>query len=219
MRKLKEDPKNKTSQGFKVDRNFVINKSYQDNKAMRQTSYEKHEMPLIPGERRTKGYIDFDLQIDRPELKKANAHDLRFENFDVFPKNYSNTRNPQAHNFSHYLPRNDNAYMFNMSDALFDRDKHLNLYKPKPKGILQFSKALSKNNEWQIPAVITKKEKKQSALYMIMLNNQLQEDEMRNTREKFNKAKAPIFDKQFPRTNDKTEDLPLYMQVIPLSCY
>jgi hypothetical protein len=32
-----------------------------------------------------------------------------------------------------------------MSEPLFDREKHLNLYKPKPQGILQFGSMKAKS--------------------------------------------------------------------------
>lgn len=39
----------------------------------------------------------------------------------------------------------------NMSDSLFDREKHLNLVKPKPKGILQFGRMHSKKELKTLP--------------------------------------------------------------------
>ena len=44
-------------------------------------------------EKKLTGFIDFDLQTNRPQMKGSNAHDKRFETFDHFPKNCSNTRN------------------------------------------------------------------------------------------------------------------------------
>ena len=43
-------------------------------------------------------------------------------------------------NFQHYPPRDEKTYKVNVSEPLFDREKHLNLYKPKATGILQFGK-------------------------------------------------------------------------------
>jgi hypothetical protein len=38
--------------------------------------------------------------------------------------------------FDHYPPRDGALYHVNMSEPLFDRERHLNLIKPKAKGIL-----------------------------------------------------------------------------------
>lgn len=63
----------------------------------------------------------------------------------MFPANYSSTKQPHIVNFDHYQTReNSTLYQVNMSEPLFDRERHLNLVKPKPKGILQFSKMQSK---------------------------------------------------------------------------
>ncbi len=91
-------------------------------------------------DKRLKGFVDFDLQIPRPEIPAANAHDQRFEPFNHFPGPYSSTYNSRIVNFEHYPARNDRTYKVNMSEPLFDREKHLNLYKPKATGILQFGK-------------------------------------------------------------------------------
>jgi hypothetical protein len=65
---------------------------------------------------------------------------MRFDPYNIFPKNYSNTKHCPSVEFYKFVPRDDKMYKNNMSDPIFDRDKHLNVYKPKPKGILQFSK-------------------------------------------------------------------------------
>lgn len=47
-------------------------------------------------------------------------------------------------NFDNYPGRDGALYKVNMSEPCFDREKHLNLIKPKPKGILQFAKMQTK---------------------------------------------------------------------------
>lgn len=96
-------------------------------------------------DKKLKGFVDFDLQLTRPSIPQANAHDQRFEPYNMFPHNFSSTKEPRQVNFDHYQSReNSTIYQVNMSEPLFDREKHLNLIKPKPKGILQFSKIQSK---------------------------------------------------------------------------
>lgn len=87
-------------------------------------------------DKKLKGFIDFDLQLNRPEIPPINAHDQRFEPFNHFPANYSNTHIPRQVNFDQYPGRDGALYKVNMSEPLFDREKHLNLIKPKAKGIL-----------------------------------------------------------------------------------
>lgn len=79
-----------------------------------------------------RGFIDFDLQLARPELNRSNAHEKRFDNMTLFPRAHSNTKECPKVEFAKYLPRTDVQYRLNMSDSLFDREKHLNVYKPKP---------------------------------------------------------------------------------------
>ena len=42
-------------------------------------------------QRKTKGFVDFDLQLFRPQPQKSNAHEKRFEPYNYFPK--TNTDN------------------------------------------------------------------------------------------------------------------------------
>ena len=95
-------------------------------------------------DKKLKGFIDFDLQLTRPEIAPINAHDQRFEPYNMFPANYSNTKIPRQVNFDNYPGRDGALYKVNMSEPLFDREKHLNLIKPKAKGILQFGKMQGK---------------------------------------------------------------------------
>lgn len=95
-------------------------------------------------DKRLKGFVDFDLQLPRPDIKSINAHDQRFEPYNMFPTHYSNTHVPRMIDFNHFQARDSKVYHANMSEPCFDSEKHLNLIKPKPKGILQFSKVQSK---------------------------------------------------------------------------
>jgi hypothetical protein len=40
--------------------------------------------------KKTKGFVDFDLQLFRPEVKKSNCHEKRLESFNYFPPSLSN---------------------------------------------------------------------------------------------------------------------------------
>ena len=51
---------------------------------------------------------------------------------------------PRLISFKNQAGRDVKHYTANMSDSLFDREKHLNLVKPKAKGILQFGRMHSK---------------------------------------------------------------------------
>ena len=50
-------------------------------------------------DKRTKGFVDFDLQMTRPEIPASNAHDLRFEPYNYFPPHYSSTQHTRLVNF------------------------------------------------------------------------------------------------------------------------
>ena len=53
-----------------------------------------------------------------------------------------------------------------MSEPLFDCEKHINLYKPRPKGILQFGKMYEKKNDYH-NSVESRKQKQQKLLVNI----------------------------------------------------
>ena len=52
-------------------------------------------------EKKLKGFIDFDLQLSRPDIQVSNAHDQRFEPFNHFPNNLTSTKIPRVINFLH----------------------------------------------------------------------------------------------------------------------
>jgi hypothetical protein len=102
-------------------------------------------------DKKTKGFVDFDLQLNRPPIQPINAHDQRFEPYNMFPVNFSRTKVPRLISFKNQNGRDAKHYTMNMSDSLFDREKHLNLVKPKAKGILQFGRMHSKKELKTMP--------------------------------------------------------------------
>ncbi len=135
----------------RAQRRFVIGQTQSPGSEMRNYQLGEAATPKVlftvnHVDKRLKGFVDFDLQMSRPEIPASNAHDQRFEPYNHFPAHYSSTLNSRIVNFEHYPARNDKTYKVNMSEPLFDRDKHLNLYKPKATGILQFGKMDTKKN-------------------------------------------------------------------------
>jgi hypothetical protein len=45
-------------------------------------------------DRKTLGFVDFDLQLRRPAIQPTNAHDQRFEPYNMFPAASTKTRLP-----------------------------------------------------------------------------------------------------------------------------
>ena len=45
--------------------------------------------------KKTRGFVDFDLQLFRPPLKKANCHEKRLEAYNYFPDNISSNIAPK----------------------------------------------------------------------------------------------------------------------------
>ncbi|CDW80070.1 UNKNOWN [Stylonychia lemnae] len=157
--------------------------------------------------RRPKGFVDFDLQLARPDVQKTNAHDNRFEPFEYFPPTSSKTRHSPKIIFDQMVSRNEKSQQNQMSDGLFDPQRHMNLYKPKPRGILHFGRMHIDKSESQNG----RKYKRFQPLSQpkMTLDDRIQE-ELRQFRE----VKGPILDKQFPRINPKTSELPVHMQNI-----
>lgn len=50
-------------------------------------------------DKKTKGFVDFDLQLNRPPIQPINAHDQRFEPYNMFPSNFSSTKVPRLISF------------------------------------------------------------------------------------------------------------------------
>jgi hypothetical protein len=92
-------------------------------------------------QRKTKGFVDFDLQLFRPDASgSAAAHEKRFEPYNYFPASLSNNRPVPKVDFAKGLPRDGKMYsMVHLSDSLYDPARHLGLVSAKDVGILQFS--------------------------------------------------------------------------------
>ena len=98
--------------------------------------YLKQLLYLPFNKKKTTGFINFDLQLFRPELPKSNAHDKRFEPFNYFPKNLSDNKPIQQVDFNKMKDRDNSIYKnVSCSDSLYDHKKHLDLFHPKNAGI------------------------------------------------------------------------------------
>lgn len=92
---------------------------------------------------KTRGFIDFDLQLFRADMIKPPAHDKRFDTFNNMPRNLSDNKPVRQLDFNKMKNRDDICYKFvKCSDSLFNPNKHLNLFHKKDPGILQFSKSV-----------------------------------------------------------------------------
>jgi len=68
------------------------------------------------------------LQLFRPDVSTANAHEKRFDSYNYFPKNISNNKPVPQVDLTKGLPRDAAMYKgIKMSDPLYDHSKHLNL--------------------------------------------------------------------------------------------
>lgn len=77
----------------------------------------------------------------------TKVHEKRFDPFNHFPVNISNNKPVRQVDFNKVLPRDDHVYkQVKCSDTLYEH-KHLNLFKPKDVGILQFSSIGSKRGD------------------------------------------------------------------------
>lgn len=81
------------------------------------------------------------MQVSRPGISGANAHDARFVSFNVFPESFSKNKHSPIVDFTKQLPRSEKMYRATMSDIYYignsekDQDPRL-----KPKNILHFSR-------------------------------------------------------------------------------
>ena len=88
--------------------------------------------------RKTRGFVDFGLQINRPTIDMPKAHDRRFDSFNNFPKILSNNKPVRNINFERMKDRDEVVYRdIKCSDSLFEHSQ-LNLIKKKRPGILHF---------------------------------------------------------------------------------
>lgn len=107
-----------------------------DYHALANSSY------LSPAQQhKTRGFVDFDLQLFRPGLTTLNAHEKRFDPYNHFPANISSNKPVPQVDFAKGLARDNGIYRnTKLSDPLYDHGKHLNLTHRKEQGILQFAK-------------------------------------------------------------------------------
>eukprot|EP00347_Sterkiella_histriomuscorum_P019453 403341574 len=177
---------------------------------------------------KAKGFVDFDLQLNRPEISGANAHEKRFLTYNMFPPSHSKTKHSPQILFDKCLSRNDKLYKMNMSEVVFDKDKAFVDPRVRPKGILHFS--WMHCNQLPEHQMETEKIRKHRAKINKLsgINQQQQQNSSLSTGDlessKFHSAthysdlkstKGFLsIDKQYPRINSKTDSLPLYMQNI-----
>ena len=97
--------------------------------------------------RKTKGFVNFDMQLFRPDIKKANCHEKRLEAYNYFPRNLSSNKPVPMVDFKKTLSRDDIMYRgIYCSDTLFDM-KQLNTVRRGQQGILQFAKIGEKRGD------------------------------------------------------------------------
>ena len=106
-----------------------------------------------------------------------------------------------------------------MSDSLFDADRHFGVYKPKSKGILHFSKMLEKKSDMVNLSAIEKKRNRRAqamsnGLGVLSFKRTSVDERIQQEQEQYKSVKVPMLDKQFPRINPRTSDLPVYLQNI-----
>lgn len=93
-------------------------------------------------QKKTRGFVDFDLQTKRPLLKMPKAHDRRFDTIQIIPKIHSEYKPIQQIDFDKMIHRDDIVYRnTKCSDSIFESSK-LNVIKKKQRGILHFGKSV-----------------------------------------------------------------------------
>lgn len=145
----------------------------------------------------------------------------------MFPANYSNTHIPRQVNFDNYPGRDGALYKVNMSEPLFDREKHLNLIKPKAKGILQFGKMQGKKQlqtlaptsqqaappqDSMMPSLEGHSRRKAVLAILAASNKKAEKERVEKLYLGIGNERlaGPKMDKMFPRGTN--QELPVYMQ-------
>ena len=91
--------------------------------------------------KKTRGFVDFDQQLFRQDMRRPNAHENRFDPFNHFPKNLTDNKPIRQVDFNK-MPFRDNKFQdVKCSDALFE-NKHMDLYKKQRQGILHFTNSV-----------------------------------------------------------------------------
>ena len=71
-------------------------------------------------QKKTKGFVDFDLQQFRPDISMSNAHEKRFDPYNYFPHNLSNNKPVRKVDFDKNIARDNKIYEgTKCSDSLF----------------------------------------------------------------------------------------------------
>ena len=101
-----------------------------------------------------------------------------------------------------------------MSDSLFEREKHLNLYKPRVKGILQFSKMTvdmmdKEAMEAQRQELRRLRKQAKNGVKLVELGKTKEEIERYMQRP----IVVPNIEKLLGRENERHNELPVHMQV------
>jgi hypothetical protein len=98
--------------------------------------------------KKTRGFIEFDLQLFRPDPQKTNCHEKRLEPYNYFPTNLSDNKPIRKIDFNLVKARDNLCYRgVHTSDSLYDHKKHLNLFHQKEVGILHFAKIGEKRGD------------------------------------------------------------------------
>jgi hypothetical protein len=73
--------------------------------------------------RKTRGFVDFDLQLFRQDMRRPHAHEKRFDPFNYFPKNLTDNKPVRQVDFDKQYLRDDFVYKnVKCSDALFENE-------------------------------------------------------------------------------------------------
>ena len=92
--------------------------------------------------RKTRGFVDFDLQMKRPMIEMPKAHDRRFDSFNNFPRILSDHKPVRNIDFDRMKDRDEVVYRdTKCSDSLYDHSQ-LNYIKKKHRGILHFGQSV-----------------------------------------------------------------------------
>lgn len=132
-------------------------------------------LPCFP--RSHRGFIDFDKQLERPDMPLAQANEHRFISFNAFPESHSSVKRPAGNvEFTKQQGRDDLVTKKFYEKTLFQdslyQPGHQDVIKPKLKQTLQFGQSqLARNGRSQTQeakrAQIEKKAKREAKLSMI----------------------------------------------------
>ena len=94
-------------------------------------------------QKKTRGFVSFDLQTFRPHLARGACHDRRFEAFNTNPKIGSAHKPSALISFNKTMGRDNLCYRdTRCSDPLYEHDRHLNLTHKRGQGTLAFGRSV-----------------------------------------------------------------------------